>query len=219
MIKNGGNPEKIHVVYCGVNPDDFQKNYSSNHNVIPKIGSLGRLVEKKGFDVLIDACRIIKEKKIPFKLEIAGDGPLKMEYQSQVVKYSLASNISFIGSLHHSDVPQWLQGLDVFALACRKDKNNDMDGIPVVLMEAMMSQVPVVSTKLSGIPELVEDGETGYLADPENPTSLANALVRVLCEKTHKKRLCSNAAKQINSKFNLLKNTKELLKHFERVTS
>jgi colanic acid/amylovoran biosynthesis glycosyltransferase len=219
LINLGGKSEKIHVVYCGVNPSDFQNPSSGNKNFIPKIGSLGRLVEKKGFDVLIDACKMLKNENINFELEIAGDGPLKSKYENQVVKYGLESNISFIGSMNHNEVPQWLQGLDAFVLACRKDSKNDMDGIPVVLMEAMMSQVPVVSTKISGIPELVKDGETGYLADPENPTSLAKALVKVLYRKKQNSRLCTNAVKQINKKFNLLLNTNSILDYLERVPS
>ena len=219
LLNFGADPAKVHVVHCGVNPSVFGNPSPCPENVVLKIGSLGRLVEKKGFDVLIEACKKIKEKNISFKLEIAGDGPLKRDYLNQVEKLGLESQVSFIGSLSHDAVPEWLKSLDAFALACRKDKNNDMDGIPVVLMEAMMSNVPVVSTRLSGIPELVKDGKTGYLAEPDDPDSLANAIYTVLKEPSSRDRLCGDAIKHIKKKFNLLKNTDCLLKHFERVTS
>jgi colanic acid/amylovoran biosynthesis glycosyltransferase len=161
----------------------------------------------------------MKEENMSFLLEIAGDGPLKREYQEKVRQYGLGAYISFIGPLPHYAVPKWLRGLDAFVLACRKDKNNDMDGIPVVLMEAMTSYVPVVSTRISGIPELVEDEITGCLAEPGDSSSLANAITRVLGEHDLRSYLCDNALKHINKNFNLRKNTNSLLKHFEGVAS
>lgn len=219
LISLGGEPEKIHVVYCGVDADIFGRPLTVDANIIPRIGSLGRIVEKKGFDVLIGACKKMKEENTPFHLEIAGDGPLKKECQKKVEIYGLQSHVSFIGELPHSAVPKWLQGLDAFVLACRKDRNNDMDGIPVVLMEAMMSYVPVVSTRISGIPELVEDEKTGFLAEPEDPSSLANAITKALGEFVQRINICDNALKHVNENFNLRKNTNSLLRHIERVTS
>ena len=218
MIKSGGAEHKIHVIRCGVDHQAFAARNGDAENPIPKIGTLGRMVEKKGIDDLIRACRILRERKIAFRVEIAGDGPLLAELQQLVDDGDLSAQVHFKGPLPHEQVPQWLQGLDMFVLACKKDRNGDRDGIPVVLMEAMLAGVPVISTRISGIPELIEDGHSGLLADPADPDQLAGAIDRMLSDQPLCRDLRKHAIAKVQTEFDLSNNVARLNELFKEVT-
>ena len=212
LIKKGAEKEKINVIHCGVNTASFSNRGTKELSNLPLLGTLGRMVEKKGFDVLIRACEILKRKNISFKLQIAGGGPLKPELESLVNTLNLTGSIDFIDSISHKDVPDWIKNLDVFVLSCQKDKNDDMDGIPVVLMESMLSGVPVITTRISGIPELVENEETGILCDPKDAECLAEKIQTLLSNYELRRTLCKNAISKVQSEFELDKNVQLLVK-------
>lgn len=210
LINKGAEKNKIHVIHCGVNTSDFTKRNKKELDDPPLLGSLGRMVEKKGFDVLIRACEILKKKNISFKLQLAGGGPLKTELESLVNALNLSDSIYFIDSIPHKNVPDWIKSLDIFVLACQKDKNDDMDGIPVVLMESMLSGVPVITTRLSGIPELVEDNVTGFLCEPKNPESLAGKIQSLLSNREIRNTLSIAAILKVQEEFELKQNVQIL---------
>jgi glycosyltransferase involved in cell wall biosynthesis len=210
LVRHGAAEEKIVIIRCGIDSRTFKPRDATSITLPLKLGSLGRMVEKKGFDVLIHACSALKEKNILFNLELAGDGPLRHDLEELMVSFGLEKEITFRGSLPHNEVPIWVRGLDVFVLPCQRDGNGDMDGIPVVLMEAMLSGVPVISTKLSGIPELVEDDITGLLAEPGDPASLAQCIEKIIAETTLVPELIRNAIVKVQSEFNLGKNIDKL---------
>ena len=218
MKKNGGAEHKIHVIRCGVDHTAFAARSGRAENSIPKIGTLGRMVEKKGIDDLIRACKILRDQDIAFDLEIAGDGPLQAELHALVSDGELSAHVHFIGPLAHEQVPDWLQSLDLFVLACKKDRNGDMDGIPVVLMEAMLAGVPVVSSRISGIPELIEDGQSGLLAEPVSPDHLARAIARLLSDEILYRDLRKNAIVKVQTEFDLSNNVARLNELFKEVT-
>ena len=213
LEKMGAEGQKIHVIHCGIKSDLFFPSQSQNsaRNGAVKLGSLGRLVEKKGFDDLIKACRILKERQIPFILEIVGDGPLKQSLASLRAEMGMTEEVCFLGAMPHQAISPWLRQLDFFVLAARKDSNGDMDGIPVVLMEAMGSGIVGVSTRLSGIPELVDHQKTGFLAEPGDPKHLAEILTMAIREKFLSGKIISQARRKIKENFNLNKNV-DLLK-------
>jgi glycosyltransferase involved in cell wall biosynthesis len=217
LIKKGGSGDKIHVIRCGVDPSAFSARTGRALNSIPKIGTLGRMVEKKGIDDLIRACKLLKDRSIAFHLEIAGDGPMESELKALVGDGDFAEQVQFTGPLAHDQVPAWLQSLDIFVLACRKDRNGDMDGIPVVLMEAMLAGVPVISCRISGIPELIEDGRSGLLAEPENPAELAGAISRLLSDERLYEDLRKKAIVKVQTDFELSNNVTQLNKLFREV--
>ena len=163
LIDQGADEEKINVIHCGVDTASFSKREKKKLSNPPALGTLGRMVEKKGFDVLILACSILKKEGVEFKLQIAGGGPLKSNLKDLARSLDLVDTIDFIDFISHEDVPDWIKSLDIFILPCKKDEHGDMDGIPVVLMEAMLSGVPVITTRISGIPELVVNEVTGLL--------------------------------------------------------
>jgi glycosyltransferase involved in cell wall biosynthesis len=208
LTAKGAPADKIHVVHCGVDPAAFVPRTPPEPHQGIRIGSLGRMVDKKGFDVLIRACRVLKDSEVDFTLELAGDGPLREELARYARSLGLTGEVAFPGPLAHDAVPAWLKRLDAFVLPCRRDHEGDMDGIPVVLMEAMLSGVPVVSTRITGIPELIEDRVSGYLASPEDAHDLASAMREAVTG--HREGIVGNAIARVKDRFDLSKNARTL---------
>jgi len=207
-------PEKIHVVHCGVKIEDFPETRRTR-NSPPVLLSIGRMVEKKGFDIFLKGLAILKEKGLQFTARIIGDGPLLSELKEMRNQLGLEEIVNFTGPLPHEAVKAALSQCDVFVLACRQGKNEDIDGIPVVLMEAMACSVPVVSTRISGIPELCAD-ECGYLAVPENPADLAEGMEKILCAAPALYEVMGkNAREKIVHDFTLQGQARGLLSHIE----
>jgi glycosyltransferase involved in cell wall biosynthesis len=147
---------------------------------LPRIVSIGRLVTFKGFEDLIDACAELANRGIDFLCDIIGDGPLRDTLQQKIEKLDLSSRVNLLGSLSQQAVLEKLQTTDIFALASTTDAKGATDVFPTVILEAMASARPVVSTRLAGIPELVSDGETGILVSPGDPSALTDALEQLL---------------------------------------
>lgn len=210
LVEKGAEEEKIKVIHCGVNVDNFSDRGEKKISTPPVLGTLGRMVEKKGFDVLISACDELKRKGVEYKLQIAGGGPLKESFENLTDSLDLSNNIDFIDSISHENVPEWIKSLDVFVLPCKQDKNGDMDGIPVVLMEAMLSGVPVITTRISGIPELVVDETTGLLCESNDAINLAKKIQFLLSNEEYRKEFCGNAIVKVRNEFDLKKNVKLL---------
>lgn len=206
--------ERLGVVRCGVSFPLRTLNSPSAIKPVYRIGTLGRLVEKKGIDVLIRAIKILHEGPNKACLSIAGDGPLRQELVQLVQELQLEESVEFVGSVSHSEVILWLQGLDVFVLACKRDKNGDMDGIPVSLMEAMSQSISVVSTRLTGIPELVIHEETGLLAAPEDARDLAGQIGRLLQFPELRDRLVVRAVGHVEREFGKDVNLERLIAVF-----
>lgn len=206
-------PEHLAVVRCGVSFPVREELPSRERRLLPRIGTLGRLVEKKGVDVLIRTVGQLRDWGHEVELVIAGDGPLRGELEALAAALKLGDRVRFAGNLPHAEVRGWMHDLDMFVLACKPDANGDMDGIPVVLMEAMSQQVPVVSTRLSGIPELVIDGETGLLADPGDPAGLADQIGRLLAAPALGQSLAMRGAAHVRAEFGQEVNLDRLLGH------
>src|SRR5215211_359699 len=177
---------KIHRVYNGVDLKRFPGGAStergdySSPNTVPRIVSVGRLVAFKGFDDLIDACAELVRRRIDFVCDIIGDGPLRETLQAKIEQLHLSSRVNLLGSLSQGAVVEKLRTADIFALASTTDAQGATDVFPTVILEAMASARPVVSTRLAGIPELVVDGQTGILTPPGDSTALAQALEQLL---------------------------------------
>ncbi len=214
LLNIGLPSERLAVMRCGVS---FALLARPNWNMEKssfRIGTLGRLVEKKGIDILLGAIDQLRDKSYSVQLSIVGDGPLRFELEKLVRALDLTDRVTFEGSLSHSKVADWMQGLDVFALACKTDANGDMDGIPVVLMEAMSQGVPVISTRLSGIPELVIDQQTGLLADPNDAASMAKQIDKLLSDSGLCSVLKKNAQKLVLDEFSQSVNLDRLISAF-----
>ena len=172
---------RIHRVYNGMDLTRFPAaNYEASINQVPHIISIGRLVAFKGFEYLIDACAELARRGVEFTCEIVGDGPLRGELEASIRKLNLSDRVHLPGSLSQAAVLEKLRSADIFALASVTDAQGASDVFPTVIIEAMASARPVVSTRLAGIPESVVDGETGLLVPPEDTMALAEALRRLI---------------------------------------
>jgi colanic acid/amylovoran biosynthesis glycosyltransferase len=215
LINKGALPEKTKVIHCGVDPDQYQYVDRKAMNYPPVIGTLARLVEKKGVDTLILALSQLWERKIDFMLEIGGDGPLKKYLEQLVDSHGLDSKITFLGTMDSEKVFSWMQKLDIFVLACKQDSQGDQDGIPVVLMEAMATGIPVVSTIISGIPELIDDGVSGFLSKPDSPDALAATLEKAIGSYQSIPKVTQTARKRVRKEFDITLNVDRLLEIFK----
>ena len=211
----GVDTHKLKIIRCGVDDRQFTSVRSRTDTRIRHFGTVGRLVEKKGIDTLIEAFATVAQRYPDSRLSIAGDGPLRMELERQVSGLNISDKVHFLGALAHHQIPGFLTDLDTFVLPCKKDRNGDMDGIPVVLMEAMMNGLPVVSTRISGIPELVIDHQTGLLVSPDHPAELAAVLLHLIETPDIRETLTTSAITHIQSHFSLLINAGKLKQLFE----
>jgi len=145
-------------------------------------------VETKGFHVLVEACARLRDRGLPCRCLIIGDGPEAGRLQDLVNDFGVNDRVILRGKLPPAELMAYYRQADVLAMpACIR--NQDADGIPTVLIEAMAMEIPVVATRVSGIPELVVDGETGLLVAPDDAAALAEALARLLRDQDMARRL------------------------------
>jgi glycosyltransferase involved in cell wall biosynthesis len=207
---------KIHRVYNGIDLERFPAPRSRNGDGIPQIVSVGRLVAFKGFDDLIDACAELARRRIDFVCDIIGDGPLRERLQAKIEQLALSSRVNLLGSLSQGAVLEKLQAADIFALASTTDAQGATDVFPTVILEAMASARPVVSTRLAGIPELVVDGQTGMLAPPGNSSALAHALEQLLRDPELRLRFGDAGRARIEQHFRIEQTVAPLIEMLER---
>ena len=209
---------KIHRVYNGIDLKRFPAPRSA-HNPVPQIVSVGRLVAFKGFDDLIEACAELARRGIDFVCDIIGDGPLRETLQAKIEQLDLSSRVSLLGSLSQGAVLEKLRAADVFALASTTDAQGATDVFPTVILEAMASARPVVSTHLAGIPELVVHGQTGILALPGDFTALARALEQLLRDPELRLRFGRAGRERIEQHFLIEQTVTPLMEMLERSCS
>ncbi len=207
---------EIEIVRASVNMSNFEPRpaFSEAPEII-RIGSLGRLVETKGMDILLRSVRQLLQKGIRVQLEIAGDGPRRHQYETLAAELEITRYVDFRGALAHNQVPTWMKNLDLFVLACRKDSKNNQDGIPVVLMEAMAMEIPVVSTRISGIPELIDHGISGLLAEPGEVDDLVANIESAIGDYQRLRQLGVKGRERVIAEFEVDLNADRLLKVFD----
>ena len=165
----------IHVFYHGIDTDKFERK-NQQQNETPEILTVGRLTAKKGIDVLLRACAELRNQGLEFKCRIIGDGEEKNALTSLTAELDLNNQIEFVGAISSAEIKANYERADIFVLPCVIDENGNRDGIPNVIAEAMAMELPVVSSKISGIPELVEHGETGILLEQRDVAGVAAAV-------------------------------------------
>lgn len=206
---------KIQRVYNGIDLERFPAPRSCNADRIPRIVSVGRLVLFKGFEDLIDACAKLARRRIDFVCDIIGDGPLRETLQAKIEQLDLSSRVNLLGSLSQGAVLEKLQTADIFAVASTTDAQGATDVFPTVILEAMASARPVVSTRLAGIPELVVDGQTGMLAPPGDSTALSHALEKLLRDRELRLRFGDAGRARIEQHFRIEQTVAPLINLFE----
>ncbi|MBN1312807.1 MAG: glycosyltransferase [Anaerolineae bacterium] len=208
----------ILVVHCGVDLELFETSHKSAVKPELLILSVGSLNAKKGHEYLIDACALLAERGIAFRCDIVGDGAYRRHeaLRARIQHHGLQDHVALLGPMKQEQLLERYQRSDVFALACVVAQDGDRDGIPVVLMEAMACELPVITTPVAGIPELVEDEITGFLVEERDEVSLATALERLIVNKPLRDKLGKQARKKVQADFDIRKTSKELVMMFQR---
>jgi colanic acid/amylovoran biosynthesis glycosyltransferase len=202
--------DKFHIVHCGVSPNDFAPSKHKVTNQRPLIFSISQLAERKGYPVLIEACHILDKRGCDFDCIIAGEGPQRPLLEQLIAKYQLQDKVQLIGKVFQEQLGDYLHRADMFVLPCLVASNGDCDGVPVALMEAMAMEIPTISTYVSGIPELIEDGQSGLLVEEKDGAALADAIQRLLEDAELRVRLGKEARQKIIQEFNIHKSGAQL---------
>jgi glycosyltransferase involved in cell wall biosynthesis len=191
----------IHTIYHGIDLDFFAYAPSKPPSPPFRILSVGRLVAKKGYEDLLRALKMLKDRGLDFTFTHIGSGDLDAEVRCQTRQLGLQPQVQLLGTLPREEVVRHYQRAHCFVLASKVADNGDRDGIPNVLVEAMAVGLPVVSTRVSAIPELVEDGVSGTLVEPGEPTALAGALSRVLTQPEPRAEQTHHARRRVEQDF------------------
>ncbi len=208
--------EKISRIYNGIDMSQFPQAPINDTGPL-RIVSIGRLIDFKGFNHLIAACALLKERGVEFSLTIVGDGPLREPLQNQIAELGLEAEVTLAGVMSQEQVKSTLQNSEVFALACVVDSKGASDILPTVITEAMGCRLPIVSTRLVGVPEMVDHEKTGLLVEPGNEAELADALA-VFAEDRGKARAMGLAGRERSeSIFELKITADQLISKFESV--
>jgi colanic acid/amylovoran biosynthesis glycosyltransferase len=205
------NAARVHRIYNGIDPAKFQ---SAEFERPPLILSIGRLIGKKGFDILIDACAFLRQSGHEFRCEIIGQGPLVGELQAQIHRRDLREQVRLPGSQTQPEIAAQLSKATVLALPCRIEPDGAMDNLPTVVMEAMASALPVVSTNVGGISEMVRDGETGLLVTQNDPAATADALTRFINDIELARSFGGRGRKRVEEIFSIEKKVRALREIF-----
>lgn len=194
--------ERMHIVHCGVDPALFVpvRHEGPGHRLL----FVGRLAAAKGLPILVDAVARLRKTRPGLQLTIAGDGPDRQQLQEMCRRLGIESAVRFMGYQAQAQVRELLRESDVFAMA------SFAEGVPVVLMEAMAAGVPVVATRIAGIPELVEDGRCGFLVPPGDPDALTHRIEELLADSDLRNAFASAGREKVECEFNLAHESERL---------
>jgi glycosyltransferase involved in cell wall biosynthesis len=201
---------KLHIVHCAVEPARYgaaDDRPAKRHD--PRLLFIGRLAGVKGLTVLFAALEQLLPEFPQMRLTLIGDGPERAQMEREAKARGLEKVVAFAGYKSQDEVAAILRESDVLVLP------SFAEGVPVVLMEAMASGIPVVATRIAGIPELVEDGVAGLLVSPGDETALAQAMARLLNDPALCSRMGQAGQNKIIADFNLEKEAKWLAELFE----
>lgn len=211
------NEQQIEIIHCGIDLDRFRVEDRESADGVFQITSVGSLIEKKGHEYLIRACSELQVRGIDFRCVIVGGGQLREPLQALIQELNLEDKAILAGTQTQTWVRDRLGESDLFVLACAVTDGGGRDGIPVALMEALAMEVPVVSTSVSGIPELVRHDETGLLVPQKDPVALAAAIARLAQDEFLRHRLATNGRTLVEREYDIWKNAGRLAELFQRV--
>jgi len=203
---------ELNIIHCGVDLSEMK--YSREDRHAKDILTVGRLDEIKGFKYLIKACSLLKAEKVNFTCQIVGDGPLKEELLALRNQLDLQNHVKFLGVLKQEEIKELLKNATMFVLPSVKTSTGNMDGIPVALMEAMATGLPAISTNVSGIPELIEDGVSGYLCEPKNFEDLAKKMTLLLSDTNLQNTFSKEARSKVEHQFSAELEAEKLMQLF-----
>lgn len=192
----------VSVVHCGIDPELFHPSPRNPGDVL-RVLCVGSLEAKKGQGDLVEACRLLTQSGRRVECVFVGDGPERNALHAQVKDAGLEGVVRFLGAKPREEVLDALRSADVAVLASVVLPSGKMEGIPVALMEAMACGLPVVSTRISGVPELIEDGVSGILVPERDPRALADALADIMARPDRAADMGKRGRARVERDFNL----------------
>ena len=198
---------RFHIVRCGIDPARFAPR-PDPENEIPEILCLGRLVPAKGQHILLEACGVLKHRDIPFHLTFVGGGEDRNSLETVALDLGIAETVEFTGAVGQDEVHGYYDRADLFVLA------SFAEGVPVVLMEAMAKEIVSVSTRITGIPELIEDGVDGVLTAPSHVEGLADKLQELISDPDLRRKLGAQGRLKVMEMYDLDRNCKQMADFF-----
>ncbi|MBI2486506.1 MAG: glycosyltransferase family 4 protein [Deltaproteobacteria bacterium] len=218
--------EKLHTIYEGIDLKQFEPNSDrQNYSRLTRILSVARLIEPKGLVYLLKACKVLKESGYLFRCEIIGgpEEPLYTNYYIMLknlhMLLELDDCVFFLGAQPFNKVLERYRSADIFVLPCVIAEDGTRDITPNALIEAMAMKLPVISTNITGIPEIVEDGVNGILVPTNDEKALAEALIKLIENHDMREKLGENARKKVEERFDINKNIVKYIALFEGVTN
>lgn len=210
---------KIMVVHVGIEPETYETSARGFANVttgIPKVLCVAAHRPYKGLPVLIEACQILRDQGVQFRCDVLGHGPMRDELEQMIRDRGVENVIHLLGAKPEHVVAEMMGEATLFVLPSIIAKDGQMEGIPVVLMEAMASSKAAVSTSISGIPELVEDGVTGLLVPPGDAQALAAAMRTLLEDPARAQQMGRRGQEKVRAEFTLSTCVAQLLARLEQ---
>jgi glycosyltransferase involved in cell wall biosynthesis len=180
----------------------------------PLLLSVGQLKEKKGHPDLLQACADLRDRGREVHCVIVGEGPMREELEEQIARLGLADRVRLVGAIPHSEVVEYLRRTEAFVLPCVVASDGDRDGIPNAILEAMAMGVPVISTPVSGIPEVIT-ADRGMLVAPHDPAGLATAIEELLADPAGAAALGQAGRRFVTDEFDINRNARRLLDLFQ----
>jgi glycosyltransferase involved in cell wall biosynthesis len=202
----------IDVVRAGIRPEKFSPLGNPGRS---RILTVSRFVEKKGLEYAVRAVAKVTQKIPNIEYHLIGSGPKRSELESLIDELDISTNVRFLDNVDDEQLLTEFDEAKCFLLPCVIAESGDRDGVPVALMEAMAMKTPPVSTTISGIPELVDDGENGLLVEPRNPEEIANALITMLQDESRWAALRDQARPKVVRDFNIVREIEKLESTFQ----
>jgi colanic acid/amylovoran biosynthesis glycosyltransferase len=199
---------KIRHIYNGIDLDKLAPSGAARERAV--ILGVGRLVEKKGFDDLIGACRLLASRGVPFRCMIVGDGPKRDALARAIEHLGLKDRVALVPPMAHEALLDAMAQASVLAAPCKVSASGDRDGLPTVLLEALATGLPAVSTSVAGIPEIIDSGTSGLLVQPSDPEALAEALATILTDPRLQSRLARAGRIKAERDFDITRNVAAL---------
>jgi len=221
LVEGGVDPENVEVISSGIDFSSFEEDSSAltSKDYLHRefsfavddylVGIVAHLADHKGHQYLIQATKILKQQAPKIKTIIVGEGPLSMELDRQAKELDVEDIVFFLG--FRKDIPKILSSLDLFVLS------SHLEGMGSSILDAMASRLPVVATKVGGIPEVVINGETGLLVPPRNPSALARAILMLYSNKTLASRLGQKGYELVHRKFSAEAMADKVVRLYEKI--
>lgn len=212
LLRNEGRSGRVIRLYNGIDLEQFSP--SGEEKEANLIVGVGRLIQKKGFEYLIRACKLLNERGRAFHCIIIGEGEERNTLEKMAANFSLGEKVAFLGAQPQSEVKRILQKASLFVLPCIIGDDGNRDGLPTVLLEAAALGVPIISTKVTGIPEIISHGQNGFLVAEKDPEALAEAMENLIDSPSLQNKFISCALVKVRTDFNLTENVRVLKGYF-----